>query len=140
MSYRSEPHASELAAMLMRATDSGESIPNSIDALGRACGMSARVLQRRCHILGIRARDCLRFVQCLYVVRRGERCADSIPVNDPRTLRLILKTASMVDGIPKTSSEFIVSQHFLANRSLTSALLELAETDLKHDRPKTPRQ
>lgn len=122
-----------LATMLMRASRPGQPVPSSVEMLGEMCGLTTRVLQRRCQAAGVRARACLRFVQCLQLISRHESVATLLPVNDPRTIAAILNGAALGKTGACSIRQFIVHQRFITDSSIVAALLKAVELKVLDD-------
>src|SRR5437016_6255322 len=90
---------SELARIVVHAAMPDQGTVHSVDTLAQAARMSRRALQYRCQAAGARARDCVRFVQCLnaLIESAGKEWhpAAMFPIIDSRTLDRVLVQAGM---------------------------------------------
>jgi hypothetical protein len=118
---------SELARILVGASLPDQTTIHSVDTLARSAGMSRRALQYRCQAVGVAARDCVRFVQCLNALIESSSeswdPAAMLPIVDSRTLARVLVNAGMANGFYPTVMDFVLGQRFISNASVRTAVL-----------------
>jgi hypothetical protein len=116
----------DLARILVRAASPDRSEVHSVESLSEVAGVGRRVLQYRCQAVGVTARNCVHFVQCLRLVLQADSDwapAALIPCSDPRTLRRIIQQGALPEDRRPALIEFLSQQQFIVNRLLTDAIL-----------------
>lgn len=104
--------------------------------LAAIAGMSVRTLQSRCFVAGMTAHRCVRLAQCLQYVRLGNLKGQwdreaTLPVLDPRTMRLLISQAGFNKAACPTVEEFLLNQTFFDNAALRNLLIRLCSTPIE---------
>jgi AraC-like DNA-binding protein len=126
---------SDLARILVCAAFADRPTIYSVDTLAKEAGVSRRTLQYRCQAVGVTARECVRFVQCLNaLIRSGDNvweAAAMLPISDARTLEKVLLRAGLGHGNNPTLCDFVIGQRFISSASCREAIVREVRSQMQ---------